>query len=206
MTATAGAIIEPNPFSTRRVRPGAIPYLFLRGDSIVQLVSRLRANDWRGQIIGPHGSGKSTLLATLIPELRRAGVAGVVHELHDWSRRLPAAWNRRVIASRETVVVIDGFELLPWFSRFWMNRRCRERGYGLLVTAHEPVGLPDLYCTNVSLEAAQRLTSRLVGDEGSLVTERDVASRLAANGGDLRATFFDLYDLFEARRRGHQWK
>ena len=41
----------------------------------------------------------------------------------------------------------------------------------------------------------------LAGEASGIVTEHDVAGRLAANDGDLRETFFDLYDLIEARRR-----
>ncbi len=69
--------VEPptaeNPFSTRHVRPGALSFLFARGDSTAALVEQLQRNGWRGQITGPHGAGKSTLLATLVPELQRAG-------------------------------------------------------------------------------------------------------------------------------------
>ena len=52
---------KSNPFSTRFIRPGAIEYLFAPGQTADSLIDRLRHNQWRGQIIGPHGSGKSTL-------------------------------------------------------------------------------------------------------------------------------------------------
>ena len=68
----ASRLAERNPFATRFVRPGAIPYRFANG-----LVGRdrasLRQHDWRGEIVGPHGSGKSTLVQTLIPPLKEAG-------------------------------------------------------------------------------------------------------------------------------------
>ena len=56
-----------NPFATRHVRPGAIPFHFPAETSAAQLVARLRELNWRGAIVGPHGSGKSTLLVALAP-------------------------------------------------------------------------------------------------------------------------------------------
>ena len=54
-----------NPFATCWTRPGAIAFHFPPGESAEQLVARLAADNWRGEIVGPHGSGKSTLLETL---------------------------------------------------------------------------------------------------------------------------------------------
>src|SRR5205809_770947 len=65
--------MSSNPFATRFIRPGAIPFLFLDGNSAAAIVERLKANNWRGQIMGEHGSGKSTLVATLVPVLKAAG-------------------------------------------------------------------------------------------------------------------------------------
>jgi hypothetical protein len=141
VTAIGRAIMPTNPFCTRHVRPGAIPYIFPAGESAQQLVERLRENAWRGEIIGPHGSGKSTLVESLVPELRRAGVRPVVIAIHDWSRRLPADWSQTLVRAR-SVLVIDGFEQLPWFARAWVKLRCRLLRCGLIVTAHQPMGLP----------------------------------------------------------------
>src|SRR5579859_6457327 len=79
-----------NPFSTRCVRPGAIPFRFPPGESAATMVDRLERQGWWGQIVGPHGSGKSTLLAALLPELRRRR-ALVTTSLHEDRRRLPLA-------------------------------------------------------------------------------------------------------------------
>ena len=77
-----------NPFCTSRIQPGATPFIFPPGDSISQLVDRLREDNWWGQIIGPHGSGKSALLATITAAVERAGRRAVLVELHDGQRRL----------------------------------------------------------------------------------------------------------------------
>src|SRR5262245_49587973 len=75
--------VSSNPFSTRFIRPGAIPFIFSAGESAESLVDHLRVNNWRGQIIGPHGSGKSTLLAALLPALQAAGRTVACVSLHQ---------------------------------------------------------------------------------------------------------------------------
>ena len=82
-------LYEENPFCTRRIRPGAIPYYFPQGKSVETLVDKLEANGWDGQIVGPHGSGKSTLLAAMLPEIARRGKRLVHLELQDGVRELP---------------------------------------------------------------------------------------------------------------------
>ncbi len=51
-----------NPFCTRRIRPGALPYFFPPGASIETILQRFQDFAGWGEIVGPHGSGKSTLL------------------------------------------------------------------------------------------------------------------------------------------------
>src|SRR5262245_62831976 len=109
-----------NPFSTRFVRPGAIPYQFVDGADVAALATRLEGQGWWGQIVGPHGSGKSTLLATLLPELRRRRRVVVV-ELHaDRRRFLELAWSRE-----PTLLVVDGHEQLGWWARRRVRATCR---------------------------------------------------------------------------------
>jgi len=197
--------IEPsdtdNPFSTRRVRPGAVPFLFDGGQSAARLVERLKENGWRGQIVGPHGAGKSALLATLIPVIELAGRRTLLVELHNGRRRLPAGLLRTDTPAEPTVLVVDGYEQLGRLSRFRLRRFCRRRGLGLLVTSHRPVGLPDLYRPTTDLERVERLVEHLQRDYPVQVTPEEVAERFAEEGGNLREVLFDLYDLYEARRR-----
>src|SRR5581483_12050635 len=61
-----GCLPRVNPFSTRFIQPGAIPFHFPTPDGLAAIVRRLEGAGGRGQIIGPHGSGKSTLLAALL--------------------------------------------------------------------------------------------------------------------------------------------
>src|SRR5262245_55807228 len=79
-----------NPFATRWVRPGVIPYYFAHTTNAAAVVEKLKENRWRGAIIGPHGSGKSTLLASLAPLIESAGRRVRAASLHDRQRSLPA--------------------------------------------------------------------------------------------------------------------
>ena len=96
-----------NPFSTRRTRPGALPFIFSAGQDAETLISRLRENRWWGEILGPHGAGKSALLATLIPAAERAGRRPLVIELHDKQKCLP-----RPELDPSTLLIVDGYEQL----------------------------------------------------------------------------------------------
>lgn len=192
-----------NPFCSRRVRPGAIPFLFPVGQSAAALVERLRASDWRGQIIGPHGSGKSSLLAALAPAIKERGRCVVLVELHDGQRRLPRDfppsagfdWATEV----PTQIVVDGYEQLGRASRLWLGRFCRRRRCGLLVTAHADVGLPELYRITPDLSLAARVLDYLQRGYPPHATAEDLAERFARHGGNLREVLFDLYDVYQQR-------
>ena len=109
---------EPsNPFSTRFVRPGRSPIAFRPATTPTRSSTGWRPIGWRGQIVGPHGSGKSTLLAGLLEPLERAGRRPWLVTLVDRQRRLPADWLSQAEAAAATLLVIDGYEQLGWWSR-----------------------------------------------------------------------------------------
>jgi len=189
-----------NPFSTRHTRPGAMAYRFPPGEGADQLVERLRAAGWRGQIVGPHGSGKSTLLAALLPAMERAGQRPLVVELHDGQRRLPRDFRRSVGAATAAIVVVDGYEQLAPWNRYRLRRLCRRRKLGLLVTTHRPTGLPDLFRTEIAPELAWDLVEHLLAGLPPLLTPEQLRERLAMRHGNVREVFFDLYDLYELRK------
>jgi hypothetical protein len=193
-----------NPFCTARVRPGAIPFAFPTGQTAAALVARLGAQGWRGQIIGPHGSGKSTLVASLILELARHGRRPFLVELHDGQRRLPVDLRRVPGLDSTAVVIVDGYEQLAFLPRLRLRWFCRRQGLGLLVTSHTSVGLPELYATSTTAGQACELAAHLLGPEAALIRPEEVAERFARHEGDLREVLFDLYDLYEQRRRGGQ--
>lgn len=190
-----------NPFSTSRVRPGAIAYVFPAGETAESLADRLRANGWWGQIVGPHGSGKSALLATLIPALERAGRQPLLIELHDGARRLPVDVSRVPGLTQDSLVIVDGYEQLSHWNRWRLKRFCRRRGVGLVVSSHAPVGLPHLFSTSTSVALARQLVDQLLGDGQPCIAADEVERRFVARGGDMREMLFDLYDQYERRLR-----
>ncbi|HEV3025749.1 MAG TPA: hypothetical protein VGX76_24920 [Pirellulales bacterium] len=189
-----------NPFSTRYVRPGAVPYLFPPDCSVEGLIDRLRADGWWGQIIGPHGSGKSSLLAALTPALAAGGRRIVRFDLHDGQRRLGAAWRKRGPLDAASLLVVDGYEQLGLLSKLGLKRHCRRRGAGLLVTAHSDIGLPTLFACAPTVETAQRIVERLLPPGDQTIDRDDVARAWQSHAGDLREALFGLYDLYEQRR------
>jgi hypothetical protein len=192
-----------NPFSAARVWPGASDFLFPAGEDAAVLVARLESYSWRGQIVGPHGSGKSTLLASLRTALEAHGRRTLLITLHDGERRLPIDLRQSPEIAAGAVVIVDGYEQLRWWSRLWLRRLCDRHRLGLLVTAHQSVGLPLVASTSTSPELAQQIVERLLPADSSgasPIGHADVAERFALHHGNLREVLFDLYDLYESRR------
>ena len=192
-----------NPFCTRRVRPGAVSYCFPAGETVDDIVDRLCRNQWWGAIVGPHGTGKSTLLALLLKTIENAGRQVILFELHDGQRCLPRDWRRKIeplIITAPAVVVIDGYEQLNSWNRFWLKRYCRKRHLGLLVTSHVSVGLPEVYHTSSSPEMSQQVVETLMQNEKTAIAPEIISELFAQHGGNIREMLFDLYDLFEQRQ------
>jgi hypothetical protein len=191
--------VPDNPFSTRRVRPGAIPYIFPPGQDVRALVDRLRQSGWWGEIVGPHGSGKSTLLATLITAVECAGRTIIMVELHDGQRCFPLKLYELRLRC-PAMLVVDGYEQLSRWNRWRLKRSCRRHGVGLVVTAHKSVGFPELCRTTATPELARRIVAKLLGGSTGPFSPDEVAEVLARRRGDLREMLFDLYDFYEQRR------
>lgn len=196
MTIDSDMHWQTNPFSARFIRPGAIEYLFTAGQSAAELVEKLRANAWRGQIVGPHGSGKSTLLATLERPLEAAGRRVLSFALHDGQDELSANWIKLARNHEANLLVVDGYEQLRRLSRIELSAIGRWRGWGLLVTAHQDVGFPQLYRTTSSPEVAQAVVERLLPGCEATISRQTVAEHFAAAGGNVREALFSLYDEY----------
>ncbi len=199
MSLQPGSPPSENPFSTRHVRPGAIPFIFPPAINSESLLGLLAEHDWRGSIVGPHGTGKSALLMTLIPAIQGSGRAVVHYELHDGQRRLPQV-PALPKGDGNVVVVVDGYEQLSWCRRTRLLRRCQRRHWGLLVTSHAEVNLPTLFRTHVDVALACRLVRDMIGPGNKAISEADVRAAFTRHEGNLRETLFALYDLYESRR------
>jgi hypothetical protein len=200
MTRPAVRLPRDNPFSSRHVRPGALPFVFAAGDSLAGLVERLEGQGWWGQVVGPHGSGKSTLLAALVPELERSGRRPLAVRLSQEQRLLPEEIGDAASQSGPRVLVIDGFEQVGWWARRRLCRTCRRNGHGLVVSSHCGLGLPELYRTAVTVALARRVLGALLTEEQrGVVGAFDLPGSLAAHLGNFREVLFALYDLYERR-------
>lgn len=193
--------IETNPFSTRWTRPGAVPFDFGGRCSIDDLVRRLAESDWQGAIVGPHGSGKSTLVRTLMPVLEAAGRVTVLITLRDGHKRLPMSLRQLDPKGATSIVVIDGCEQLGRLSQWRLIRYCRRRGYGLLVTAHGNCGLPVIFRTEPDLATIERVIEHSLPPHGGRIYRSDLERGWRRHGANVRELLFELYDLFETRRR-----
>ncbi|UUO05378.1 hypothetical protein M4951_18600 [Blastopirellula sp. J2-11] len=190
-------MVSTNPFASRQVRPGAIPFQFSAPDSPNLIIERLRESHWRGTIVGPHGSGKSTLLETLSPLWLEQGLTEVRVTLHAGA---PNSGELR-LPRKEEILVVDGLEQLSWLARRWLLWRCAAANSRLLATCHASLGLPVVFTTEPSPALAEQLAEILQRKTDKLVTAADARMMCESNQADLRETLFQLYHLYESRRK-----
>ena len=191
---------DQNPFSTARVKPGAMVFQFSGDANAAQLVAQLRENRWRGQIVGQHGSGKSTLLQTLFPAIEAAGRAVRCYIVKPDGPRPPMSAADQATWDESTQVVVEGYELMNRRSQKKLDRVCRDAQAGLLITCHKPQGLPTLFHTSVTVELALSLVQQLLPDDCNFITPADVRDSFSRHGQDVRELLFEMYDLYEQRR------
>lgn len=184
-----------NPFSTRFIRPGSIPYRFAENESAAGLAEKLAAQEWRGCIIGPHGTGKTSLLLALEPEIKRLGKRPH-HVTLGASNSGP--WWPSVPWSADTLLIIDGYEQLSLIARAMLRWQCWQTSTGLLVTSHTPVGLPLLVQTEATWELATELVRRLWDSADELPWEA-IESTWRQHPGDMREFLFGMYHLYQSR-------
>lgn len=191
-----------NPFATRYIAPGAIPFLFADRQSVQSLVDRLPTQGWWGQIVGPHGSGKSSLLGELLAVCDAQGRDVRRWTLRDRQRRLPMTIDDARGWSAKTLVAIDGYEQLSSWSRFRLKRWCRRQQAGLLVTAHRDCGLPELYRTGTNLVLFQQLVAERLraSDCADALRDEEIAAAFARCDGNVREAFLELFDRVQPRR------
>lgn len=207
-----------NPFASRFIRPGAIPYLARDGKSPQFLADQfLQSHSPALAIVGPHGSGKSTLLHALLPFLgtlveidnvasselflpsRREPIGRRIHffRLHAKQSPSPLIWKSLERACDSDLFVIDGFEQLGWFHAWWVLRRVRKNRSRLLLTCHRPIaGVPSWMETHVDREVESHVLRHLIGDTHWMDEEAWIASR-QRRGQNLRESLMDLYDRVE---------
>lgn len=184
-----------NPFSVQCLGPGNIEYLFEKADELDDLIGKLAAHGWRGELCGPHGVGKSTLLRMLERNAQAVGLRTAWWQCTDRQRGLRPSWVAAM--GRVDVVFLDGAERLRWWQRRWLMTATRVAGVGLVMTTHVALGHGLLVPMRATANQLAALIGRLM-PACDHATARDWAEEsLSKNGGNAREALFGLYEEFE---------
>lgn len=199
--------MQPNPFSTRFIQPGAISYECFDGRTVIELAERfLKLPSKRGIIIGPHGSGKSTLVASLVLNLPSILPKSQIHSLRfstDKSAR--KSLNKTVREwTPHSIAILDGYEQLKFWDRFRVEWIARARSISILATAHRPVrGYDTIWETFVTDSSSQWVIEQLLLQSGrpcganELLQSDAWSHSRARHGQNLRESLFDMYDWWQ---------
>ena len=199
--------MQTNPFSTRFIQPGAIPYQCFEGSTVSDLAERfLQLTSKRGSIVGPHGSGKSTLVESMIPILGARRPETNIHQLRFSTDQLASHSLKKSIAqwTRSSIVILDGYEQLGFWSRLMVEWAARSRSISILATAHQPLrGFETVWETSVDDSSSRWVVEQLLQQSGpsngsnELLESEDWARSRAAHGQNLRESLFDMYDWWQ---------
>jgi len=217
-----------NPFCSRFLQPGSIPFCFRGTESISQLADRIRAPLGKGaprgnsaqaalrlSIVGPHGSGKSTLLHQLCQELRGNRQSNCLSDsglvvLHSSSNKLAALRAILGRTHRDQWCLIDGYEQIPRWAQFLLVAWAKPRGVALCVTAHRlPWMFQTLWETRVDAHVESHVIEWLLanvaakdGGPSSVISDLLQSPHWAVSRQkyqeNLRESLFDMYDWWQA--------
>ena len=190
-----------NPFATRNVAPGEIPYFFSDEVDFQRIIECAEAASWTGQIVGPHGSGKTTLVRHLSDQLQQRFAAIeflIVRGIREVQvcRRLEGTSQsvvnvRNSDGNARTLYVIDGIERLSWLQRKLLIADCRRKRISLLVTAHRRLlGLPVFFETSFD----EMRFSKILHHLGTQQYESHYQRLSKEFGENCREMLFELYD------------
>lgn len=186
-----------NPFATKYIKPGAIPFLFDQDELLDSVLSKFEQHKCVGQIVGPHGSGKSTLVCTMedygwmFDNVRRVTIRGPkdVKAIGELEGELS-----------QTLMVVDGLERLSWLHRWLLVRFLKLKAAGLLVTTHKIIrGLPVIFQTTPSYESFRRLVAQLQPED--LLDEAIISACYQHHAPDVREALMELYDCWEELKK-----
>ncbi len=199
-----------NPFSTWRIRPGAIDFWFENGQSAQGLISKFARGEFMAQIIGPHGSGKSTLLRELglnlaqLAPLYRVQVRPAVKARFWKTCDLTCEPESSLDASKaicKGIFLIDGFDHLNWLARTSIRRFIRSHNFGLLITSHRDLKLPTLYESHSKYSSFVAVVRQLQHGFPAKLPWEQIRAAYVSCFPNLRDAMFQLYDRYEQQRR-----
>ena len=199
-------LVFQNPFSTRFVRPGAIPWLST-GTSLSSLLVRLCSVDNRAIICGPHGSGKSTILSHLISIAQRQGLNVHFLRISSWFDVIRVIRVFVTIHPKQSLVAIDSWELLGFLGWF-LCKLADFRGVCVILTVHKepwwnrwPVLLHMEANAEIFYQLVHELMTKCLRSENFKFSRAMLHDVLQRNSGNFREAFFELYDHYERQSR-----
>lgn len=184
-----------NPFRSSRLE--ALRFTGPGGD-VAALLAQLDRCNGRGALVGPQGSGKTTLLLELAEAMTARGLAPRVVRLNVEARR--PDWRALRGLTARSPLLLDGAEqlgLTSWWRVRWLARHAPY----LVTTSHTRAHLPLLHRHHTSPSLLRDLVARLLAmapPEMRLPLPSDETLQLLFDrcGGNLRACFRELYDLY----------
>ncbi len=188
---------KDNPFAVERIQ--TIRYHPL-GTTFDRILARLHELNYRAAIIGPEGSGKTTLLEDLQEMLQRKGFRVNLTFVNDTSRfDSPAC--RRLLSelTRDTILLLDGADLIRRSDWSLLKRHTITHAYGLVITAHRRGLLPTLIECSTTPALLKDLVSDLL-PRGRTLPAEFLDSLYQRHQGDLRACLRELYDFYAESR------
>jgi len=182
-----------NPFSSHRVAPGAIAYLFEEGESADGMLARLDRAPAVLELVGIHGAGKSTLLHTLRGAAESRGAICVCFRARRDEPRLPWSWRWKLRGA--AYCFIDGGEVIRPRQLAALIRACTARGIKAVLTAHVHLGHGEPFNVQPRAEALAKVATELTRSAAHNPAAMEV--RLRDAGGSAREVLFRLYDEWE---------
>jgi hypothetical protein len=148
-----------NPFNAQRI--DALPYVEFEY-VLSEVAIRLKRHGYRGAICGPHGCGKTAMLQALGDQLMDHGFTPLPLFINqNRTQALPDEWRRAIRRARPTdALLLDGYDLLPWWARAWVCFASRRAG-AVVLTTHRDVWYKSIARPRASPALFRKLVTRL---------------------------------------------
>ncbi|MEO0474953.1 MAG: hypothetical protein AAF085_03135 [Planctomycetota bacterium] len=181
-------VVAANPLGviTRRVlleRIDTLDYIAYEYEP-EEMAERLSRHGYRGAICGPEGCGKSVMLQALGDELMAHGLTPLPLSIEQGDGyTLPTEWRRTIRKARPTdALLLDGYGLLPVWSRLWVWIASRHAG-AVVVTAPRQVRYQTLAKPRPSKHMLKQLAERIAPTRSASI---DCDTLFDQCGGNLR--------------------
>jgi len=191
--------VTHNPFATRFLRPGAIPFLFSDGSDLGAFVSSFVKRHCFGQIVGPHGCGKSTLCFAMADRLK-SEFACVKYVTIRSAKDVDVKRYRDGVGESSVLTIVDGLERLALLQQQLMIKHLLKMDSvhgvrnGLLITSHRPIKfVPMLTRLEPSFEAFKSVVDYL--DPKHCFDAKQLKQVFEQTHGNIREALMVCYDL-----------